>query len=238
MIGRLFAADRIKIRRSMVWFLVFLGPFGVIALTALNFLLRYDYLVNYYAKDLWGGLLDNLQALTAMALLLGAMLIASLVAGIEHRTNAWKQLLALPVSRFWVFLSKFLLCAWLLLLSSLLLAVGSYLLGGLLGFGWQAVPWAILLKNSFYPTLAGMAIVALQLWLSVLLRNQAVAVTAGIIGTILGLYSFKLPDWLMWKWPLAVTQVSDPVQPLAAGLLMALFLAVLGAIHFTRKDVE
>jgi hypothetical protein len=237
MIWRLFAADRIKIRRSMVWFLVFLGPFGVIALTALNFLLRYDYLINYYAGDLWGNLLANLQGLTAMALLLGAMLIASLVAGIEHRTNAWKQLLALPVSRFWVFLSKFLLCAWLLILSSILLAVGSYLLGGLLGFGWQA-PWETLLKNSFYPTLAGMAIVALQLWLSVLLRNQAVAVTAGIIGTILGLYSFKLPDWLLWKWPLAVTQVSDPVQPLAAGLLTALFLAVLGAIHFTRKDVE
>ncbi|MCL6457019.1 MAG: ABC transporter permease [Gorillibacterium sp.] len=237
MMGRVLAADFLKLRRTMVWFLVFLGPIGVIALEAVNFGLRYDYLTKNYADDLWGGLLENIQGMTALAILLGGALLASMVAGLEHRTNAWKQLLALPVTRLSVFVSKFTLCTLLLLFSSTLLTLGSYALGGILGFGWKA-PWLAMIQTSFYPMLAGLAIVALQLWLSIMMKNQAIPMTAGILGTIVGLYSFKLPDWILWKWPLLINEAGSPEWSVFASVATALLLVLLGVIHFTRKDVD
>ncbi|HEY2493082.1 MAG TPA: hypothetical protein VGI33_09245 [Paenibacillus sp.] len=61
MMARVLASDLAKIRRTAIWFLVFLGPVGVIALQAVNFGLRYDYLTDLYAADLWAGVLMNVQ---------------------------------------------------------------------------------------------------------------------------------------------------------------------------------
>ncbi|MDF2921385.1 MAG: permease [Paenibacillaceae bacterium] len=231
MIRRLLAAELLKLRRTMVWVLVFLGPFGVVALTAVNFGLRYDYLVNLYRNDLWGGLLRNIAELTPLALLLGATLLASMLAGYEHRTNAWKQLLAMPVSRFAVFGAKFLTCALLLALSSVLLAVGTCLLGGFLGFGWSA-PVAGILRISFYPMLASYAIAALQLWLSVVIKNQAFPMMAGIAGTIAGLFTFGLPRWVIWTLPI----IGDHGAALY-GMAASILLVLAGVVHFSRRDV-
>lgn len=65
MTGRVLAADFLKIRRTLVWFLVLLGPVGVVGLQAVNFGLRYDYLTKQYANDLWYALLSNIQFLAA-----------------------------------------------------------------------------------------------------------------------------------------------------------------------------
>ncbi|MBC8080780.1 MAG: ABC transporter permease [Gorillibacterium sp.] len=237
MMGRVLAADFLKLRRTMVWVLIFLGPFGVIALEAVNFGLRYEYLTKTYADDLWGGLLRNIQGMTVLAVLLGSALLTSMIAGYEHRTNAWKQLLALPVTRFSVFVSKFTLCTLLLIFSSTLLTLGSYMLGGVLGYGWHA-PWAAIIQTSFYPMLAGLAVVALQLWLSIMMKNQAIPITAGILGTILGMVSYKLPDWILWKWPLLLNEKGSPEWSVLASAATALLLTLLGVIHFTRKDVD
>ncbi|MNC39360.1 ABC-2 family transporter protein [compost metagenome] len=167
-------------------------------------------------------------------MLQGAALLASLVAGSEHRTHAWKQLLALPVTRFAVFLAKFLACGGLLLLSSTLLAVGTFFLGGLLGFGWHP-PAMELLAASFHPTLAGMAVVALQLWLSVMLRNQAIPLAVGVAGTLIGMFYYKLPDWMLWKW--VTLPESGSLRYILFGLVASTGLLVAGAAHFSRRDV-
>ncbi|SIE32972.1 Uncharacterized protein conserved in bacteria [Mycobacteroides abscessus subsp. abscessus] len=56
--------------------------------------------------------------LSIPAIMLGLALVTSMIANIEHQTNAWKQLLALPVSKGKVFTSKFLLAAILLFISA------------------------------------------------------------------------------------------------------------------------
>jgi lantibiotic transport system permease protein len=238
MIGRLLSADFLKLRRTMVLVLVFLGPFGVIALEAVNFGLRYDYMNKIYEGRLWEGLLQNVSGMAATALLLGATLVASMIAGYEHRTNAWKQLLALPVSRFSVFVSKFLCCTIVLFISSALLAGGTYLLGGLLGYGWEEAPVMDIVKGSFYPLMAGLGVVALQLWLSVAMRNQAIPVTVGILGTMIGMFSFRLPSWLLWKWALIQDGAASTNSSMAAGILTGLVLVLCGAVHFTGRDVN
>jgi len=237
MILRALSADFLKIRRKMIWFLVFLGPIGVVALTAVNFGLRYDYLTKLYAADLWGGLMSSIGFLSVPALMFGTTLITSMVAGIEHGMNSWKQLLALPISRTSVFTAKFLLCSLLLLTSCAVLVPGMILLGTLLGFG-ENFPIFKILQLAFYPFLAALPILALQLWLSVTMANQAVPLTVGIFGTILTMFSFGLPDWVVWKWPMLNNAAHKPEYSVYAGLAAGVVVLALALIDFLRRDVK
>src|SRR6478609_7821914 len=73
-----------QIKRKWIWFLIFLGPIGVISLQACNFFLRYDWLTKKYAKDLWIGFISQAQPLALTTLILGITIVTSLIAHIEH----------------------------------------------------------------------------------------------------------------------------------------------------------
>ncbi|GIP33808.1 ABC transporter permease [Paenibacillus sp. J2TS4] len=237
MMTRLLAADFLKIRRKAIWFLIFLGPFGVIALQAANFGLRYDYLTKIYASDLWGGLLSNIHFLIPITIFLGMTILASMIANIEHQLSSWKQLLALPLSRISVFSAKFTLCAVLLLVSCTALGIGTLGLGIALKFGTD-IPFLEIIKLSFYPCIAALPVLALQLWLSVIMKNQALPLTIGIVGAILSPWALKFPDWFIWKLPTLVNEANIPEYSVAAGLAFGLVIFLLGLFHFTRRDVN
>ena len=124
MIGKLLRADFLKIKRKGLWFLSFLGPFGVIALQMVNYGVRKDYLLNQSDDD-WGYFIEYVHSFTPLALVLGIAILTSFMASIENETNAWKQLISLPVSKMSVYLSKFMVLGSLLFVSSLLLGVFS-----------------------------------------------------------------------------------------------------------------
>jgi lantibiotic transport system permease protein len=232
----MLSADFLKIKRKMILFLVFLGPFGVVALEAVNFGLRYEYLTGVYAKDLWKGLIGEASFLSIPAIMLGLALITSMIANIEHQTNAWKQLLALPVSKGKVFTSKFLLAAVLLLISCVLLFFGLIILGLILDFGTD-IPFLHLAKSVFFPYLAGMPFIALQLWISITMKNQAIPLTAGILATVLTLFSVKFPDWVPLKW-LFLESWGGPFYSALAGVLLGIAIYLTGLIDFSRKEVK
>lgn len=234
---RVFFADLLKIRRKLVWFLIFLGPFGVIALQYTNFTLRYDYLTKLYKNHLWEGLLSHVHYLTVPVLLLGMTIITSMIANIEHQKNGWKQILALPVSKMQVFLSKFWLSFLLLLISCFLLAVGSILLGLVLGFGMN-IPYAELASVCFFPAIAGLPVLVVQLWLAVIWKNQALPFTVGILGMILSMYGMKMPDWVPWKWPLLENTAHDPLYFVIAGSVCGFVVLVMSILDFSRRDVN
>ena len=122
MMGKLLASDFLKIKRKGLWFLTALGPFGVIALQMVNYGVRKDYLLQQ-SEDDWGYYLLYVHSFTPLALILGIAILTSFMASIENETNAWKQLIALPVSKLTVYLSKFTVLAILLFVSSSLLMV-------------------------------------------------------------------------------------------------------------------
>ena len=173
--ARVLASELIKIKRKMILFLVFLGPFGVIALEAVNFGLRYDWLTGVYKDDLWKGLIGEAAMLSVPTILIGLTILTSMIANIEHQTNAWKQLLALPISKMKVYTGKVLLTIILLLISCFLLMGGTIILGLALKFG-TSIPLLYLLKMCFYPCLAAMPLLALQIWLAISMKNQAIPI--------------------------------------------------------------
>lgn len=237
MMLRILSVELLKIRRKLLWFLVVLGPLGVVTLQAVNFGLRYDYLTKQYADDLWGGLILNVSNLLVPTLLIGLAIVASMAAGIEHQMNAWKLTLALPVRKSQVFAGKFLLTALLLFVSSTLVMPFTIALGLALDFG-TSIPFGKLLTTVYYPYLAAMPFIALQAWLSMTISNQAVPLTVGIVGMIASTFAPRFPDWMPWKWPLLLNGWNEPLYSVAAGLALGLAIALIGMLEFVRKDVK
>jgi lantibiotic transport system permease protein len=236
MIGNLLTSDFLKIKRKGFWLLTFLGPFGVVALQMVNYGVRKEYLLQQ-SNDDWGYYLGNVNSFTSLAIVLGIAILTSFMASIENETNAWKQLMALPVSKMSVYLSKFTVLACLLLFSSMLLMVFTLTFGLVLDLG-SGVPYMDIVQYSFYPCLASLPILALQLWVSTVSQNQGIPITVGILGFILTYSAFFLPDWVIWKWPSLMNEANEPVQNVLLGVGVGCLLYVVGMIDFTRRDVK
>ncbi|APH03534.1 ABC transporter permease [Bacillus weihaiensis] len=232
-----FQADLLKVKRKWFWFLVFLGPFGVLSLQMVNYGLRYDYLIEG-SKHVWLDLLLNINMFVPPALLLGMTILASQIASIEHHQSAWKQLLSLPVKRRIVFSSKFFVITLMLLISCSFLFLGTISLGVGLGFvEYEPIPFWEIVKNSYFPLFAGMPIVALQLWLSVTFDNQATSLTIGICGAVFSMFTYYAPDWVLWKWPLLYGD-QEPFWYASIGLLVGVFILLAGMFDFEKRDVK
>lgn len=236
MIGNLLRADFLKIKRKGLWFLAFLGPFGVIALQMVNYGVRKDYLLNQSDDD-WEYFLEYVHSFTPLALVLGIAILTSFMASIENETNAWKQLISLPVSKMSVYLSKFMVLGSLLFVSSLLLGIFSLGYGILLNLGDQ-IPYLELLKYSFYPYLAALPVLALQLWISSVSQNQGIPITTGVLGVIFAYSAFILPDWMIWKWPSLMNEWDEPLINVMLGIGVGTLLYIVGMLDFTRRDVK
>ncbi|MBN2983226.1 MULTISPECIES: ABC transporter permease [Cohnella] len=238
MMGRVLSAELLKIRKKGLWLLAFCGPVGLVALQALNFGIRYDYLTKEYAADLWGGLVGNIVPFIPVTVLAGITLICSLLANVEHQTGAWKQLLALPVPRRTVFAAKFAVSSLLLGFSCGVLALSTVALGVALRFGWD-FPAADILRFSFLPFLASLPFLALLLWLSIVLRNQTLPVTLGMVSGVCSLFTGNLSEFAPINWPMFAAGPA-PVMRIAVGggLLLGTVVYLIGSAHFNRKDVS
>ncbi|MBO1001351.1 ABC transporter permease [Pseudogracilibacillus auburnensis] len=236
MIGKLIMADFLKMKRKGFWFLAFLGPFGVIALQMVNYGVRKEYLLTQ-SEDDWGYYLLNVNSFTPLAIVLGIAIVTSAIASVENETNAWKQLLALPISKKTVFLSKFMVLAFLLLVSSALLSIFTLGYGMYLNFD-QEIPYSDIIIFSFYPYFAALPILALQLWIATVSNNQGIPITTGILGTIITYSSASLPDWLIWKWPAVMLEWEEPIRIVMLGFGFGFLLFIVGMIDFVRRDVK
>lgn len=236
MLGNLLRSDFLKTRRKGFWILTCLGPLGVVALQMVNYGVRKDYLLQQ-SEDDWGYYLLNVHSFTPLALVLGIAILTSFIVSIENETNAWKQLIALPLSKRAVYVSKFTVVAFFLFLSSALLMVFSYSFGMYLNLQ-GSVPYLELIKISFYPFFSALPILALQLWISMVSQNQGVPITTGVLGVILTYSSYSLPDWMIWKWPSLMNEWNEPWINVLLGLGVGAFVYFLGMIDFTRRDVK
>src|SRR5699024_6091340 len=200
--------------RKGLWFLCLIGPLGVIALQMINYGLRKDYLFQN-TDNRWQQYISNVHSFTPLAIILGIVVLTSFMATIEDETNAWKQLFALPVSKQEAYLSKYTVISCLLFISSVILLLFTYFYGITLGLG-QDIPYLQIIQYSLLPFFSSLPVLRLQLWLSIVCKNQAIPITIGVLGVILAFLSMHLPDWTIWKWP---TLNNDWGLPYINGLL-------------------
>lgn len=236
MILPLIKADFLKIKRKGMWFLCLIGPLGVVALQMVNYGVRKDYLFEQM-DDRWLYYILNVNAFTPLAIVLGIVILTSFMASIEDETSAWKQLVALPVSKRAVYLSKFTVVSCILFLSSILLFLFMLSYGLTLGLGVD-IPYLRLMEYSFFPFLAALPVLGLQLWVAIMSKNQAIPVTLGVVGVILAYSAPFLPDWMIWKWPGLSNDWGHSYINALLGIGFGLLLYLFGMIDFKRRDVK
>ncbi|TCS95837.1 ABC transporter permease [Hazenella coriacea] len=242
MIFRILSADWIKMKRTWLVWLTLLGPVFMLFAQSVNYGVRADYLLKFG----WEGknsLFFWIFALLGLTLMLGSCILAAMMAGHEHDANAWKQIFALPVSRWQLFISKAIWLCIFIGISALLTVVSMGIFGVVVGLP-QPIPWVNLTKLIMYPYLATIPILAIQLALSLNMKNQAIPITVGVIGSILGpIFAMDSNPYLHWV-PLAYPSLADIGQNPEAGMmalyggLVGVALILIGAIQFSRKEVR
>ena len=194
------AADWRRMRRTWLLPLTLMGPLGVTLMGVILFLMAGEpRLKGFRAGDLtgWEVVTGELGMVQVLALGLGAALLASMIVDVEHRSDTWKQMLGLPVSRGMVYGVKFAWAAALLAVSSVLMAVGYVALMVWLHLG--PLPWAALATIAVLPWVAILPVLAFQLLLSTSMRNQALPLAVGVLAPMFGMGMSAMPAWVPWR---------------------------------------
>jgi hypothetical protein len=83
-----------------------------------------------------------------------------------------------------------------------------------------------------------MPVIALQLWLSLLSRNQTLPVSLGMTLSLVSMFAVYITEWIPLSWPTLALSAERPWLFSGAGLLLGLLVLLPGALHFARKDVD
>lgn len=245
----LATADWRRIRRTWLVPLTVMGPAGVTLLGVVLFWLRGEWILGDFDPALHSGLgivVGQLGYVHVFALCLGATLLASMVVDVEHRSDTWKSMLALPVRRWKAYLTKYAWTAALLAASSLLMGLGYAAI-----MTWQdigAVPWGDVVQLAALTWAGTMPLLAFQLLASTAIKNQAVPLALGIVTPMFGMGMRSMPGWLPWRLPsvaldAAAGRIADVAAPMSASgvVCAAVFgtalLLFAGSVALERREI-
>lgn len=174
----------------------------------------------------------------------------ALLAGMEHDNRQWKHLFSLPVPRGTVYTAKQAAALALIGVSMAVLAVSTVLAGCglrllLPGVGFEAPPpWGAFLGRCAMIYLSAWLLLALQSWVGLRWHSFVVAVSAGIVLTVAGMFIVNA-DWgHFYPWALPGLIANDfskgaavPVLRVLFGSLGGLLVALFSGWEMSRQDV-
>ncbi len=188
----------LKIRRRRVWLIV-------AALVLVQILWSLWGIGRMDAHDLaqgWMYFLFQFPLLNAIMMPVIAAVVASRLCDIEHKGQTLKLLNTVMSARR-LFAAKFLCGALYMLAAVLCQLVVIVVVGYTSGFEGNP-PLVKLLYYFLFTTAVNLTILVLQQTLSLLFKNQMVALTLGIIGSFAGLFSLYFPQslerFLLWGY--------------------------------------
>ncbi|MBA4495404.1 ABC transporter permease [Paenactinomyces guangxiensis] len=231
-------ADGMKLKRTWVFWTILMTPLFLTGFLAVVYAARGDILKPHG----WTGLIAWANYFLPLTVLLGITLLASMLASIEHDARSWKQSFAFPLSKSRLFISKFIWVNICLILSAILTVIGLTILGLLIQFE-ERVPWTLLLKEAFFPYLASVSVISIQVWLSLNIKNQAVPILIGSLGAMISLFLAYAPQpvfhLLPWAYPPLASPLNEGMYTQWAWIGIALggLLLWIGASHFSKREL-
>ncbi|MFD2657842.1 ABC transporter permease [Gracilibacillus thailandensis] len=233
-----------KLRKSKVTLILFVGPLIGLFIGLTGNSLNVGEQMNQWYAPLF--MMNFTYAILFLPLITGVL--ASVICRYEHQEGGWKQLLALPVTRGKVFLTKYLLLILLVLFMQILYLGAIYAVGTIEGFT-DPFPLTIVWKSIIGGWVATMPLVALQLWLSILFKSFAAPFAVNVIftlPTILVVNSERFGPYYPWAQPFSMMYVGgntddvffipwDQLLTVVGGGFLVFFLC--GYIYFQRKPI-
>ncbi|SDZ64522.1 hypothetical protein SAMN05421736_12458 [Evansella caseinilytica] len=196
MLPSLMYTEWLKLKKSNVFPLVWISPL-LAAVT--GYFTMFDSGANQWFDPYFQMLL--IHAVLFLPMMAG--IFSASVCRYEHQNGGWKQLLALPVKRSSVYLSKFFIVMLFIAITQLLFFIGLLCVGMLQGFT-DPFPWGMMLTRVFMGWIACLPLVTLQLWASTAWASFAAPVALNVILTlpnILVSNSEKFGPWYPWSQP-------------------------------------
>lgn len=240
---RALHAELLKLKRTLAFRVIFVLPFFV---ALLQFFIIWRTKSFAPSFKLWQTHPTNsLQIWAIFMLPLLITLETALLNGIEHADKQWKHLFALPVPRYSIYLSKFIVAQGLILASTLILALLTVLVGvasmylrpELANAG--PVPYVWITKQATQVWLASWLIIAIHTWISMRWAGFPIALGAGIGGTFFALFAAgaSLGKYYPWLLPMNLFLEGRFTMALVLGIAGGIAAALLGCFEFVRRDV-
>jgi hypothetical protein len=122
------------------------------------------------------------------------------------------------------------------------------LLGKMLVFK-GSLPWGLLLGDCYGMLITVLPILAFQLWLSMIFKNQAFSILIGSVSAMMGLFlaTSQTTRWFPLAYPSQSSTVILQYEGIAynpdfsayliISLLVGTILLFIGSIHFAKRDV-
>ncbi|ELK44280.1 ABC transporter permease [Halobacillus sp. BAB-2008] len=246
MFFKLLRMEGKKLRNSKITLIIWAGPLLAV-------------LVAYFSMFNVSGNVPPWIALMTQMMVPHAVLFLPLVTGVftallcsyEHSYGGWKMILTLPVSKWQVFLAKYMVSSLLVALVQVAFFICTAILGMIKGIQ-DPFPFMEILATITVGWLASLPLVAFQLWMAVYFSSFATPTVINALfalPTILIINSEKMGPLYPWSQPfLSMTQVFSQSIGGNAGFLISgqsfyltialsfiLFLG-LGITYFTKKQ--
>ena len=243
MLLRCIRAEREKLRRSGIWLLFLAIPVISAVYGTFNYNMNLEILTHGW-YDLW-----TQYTLFYATFFFGPLIgvYASYLWRLEHRGHNWNVILAAPVRPMCLFAAKFWVVLQMTLLTQLWLLV-LFVLGGKLGAGLPGLPPVQIVGWLLRGVVGSVAIVSLQLLLSMVISNFALPVLVALGGSIGGLLMTSRGWGLYWPYALMLMGMnSNKTEDAMAGQFGALVLScgaftlvfwLVAWAYLRRRDVK
>lgn len=252
---RVLHAECLKLKRTVALKMVAICPAVVILLVFfMASQAPFSTVARFGPQGEWAALeRSNLRFWGFLMMPLYIALQTALLAGLDHNDNQWKSLCSRPVPRWTFYVAKLAVALAMSLASALLLAAGIVVSGVLLpriqpqlGFP-SPVPWEAIAADSMMMMGLGFLALAIQHWVSLRWRSFSVAVGAGIVATITGIFATAAgqqaggwPQYFPWALPMLVQ--SRLPHNLGLTLLLGgaagVLVAAAGCLEFSRREIQ
>jgi len=240
----ILSSEWYKLRKTKIMSIVFVGPLVGLFIGLIAGNMFTDLEINEWYITMFS--MNFTYALLFLPLITG--ILASIICRYEHQEGGWKQLLAMPVTREKVYLSKYILLVLVVFVIQLLYLAAIFIVGNLKGYT-DPFPVAIVWKSIIGGWIATFPLIALQLWLSVMWKSFAAPFALNVVftvPTILAINSEKIAPFYPWAQPFSMMHIGGkqgdiffvPLSQLAGvvGGGFLLFLCI-GLLYFRRKAV-
>ena len=240
----LLKSERVKLKHQHLLTILLVGPLLSLFIGLINPMVKH---MNEFNPWLVTLMFVNLPyALLFLPLATG--ILAGIICRYEHLAGGWKQLVALPVKRYQIYLSKFLMIVLLVLVMQLVYGVVIFITGVINQFN-EPFPFEQILSFILLGWLATFPMIALQLFASMHWRSFAVSFTMNIfftIPSILAINSERFGPFYPWAQPffmmypsensLGFSLISIQQMILVTGVSFLVFF-LMGIISFHRKNI-
>ena len=256
MFVRCLRSEWIKQKRSLAFWLTIVGALFTPCIVLAARLLRYRTLPTLYAADdFWQSMWrSSWESMAVFFLPMAAILATSLIAQIEYRNNAWKQVCALPLSSATLYFGKLLVVLALIAQFFVFFDVSVYIsavipcLLRLAPYPHAPLPLHAVLVDTAQYAIATLPIVCAEYLLSIQFKNFLVPVGVGFLAWVAALaslswkYGYLIPyAYSIMTYLQSYPKQALPVPALPLGWLACAYtmgFCMTGYVLFIRKRVR